>query len=320
MALKHWEGILGYTGKPAFNGYTLGDRTTEEILSEAPLPRPISHVLVDKGGHKGKRRVGNIEEFSVDSSTIYGAGTYNTNSKYAALVAQSVHDGFDNYISIDAYSRTPSRRIDEWWLGGATLVPIPAFPKARIKSLVDPKTWVENTANAEFAVLAIGHDELPVADRNRPWDGRAAESRIFELADGDESVLEKAYLYRDDSKDPLTKAAYKLPIADVIDGRLTIVPGAGVAAAGGRGVDAADIPDSDKDKIRERICSIYEHIRAKYEDWPDCPFGAKMQFSVISTVTYADLNYGESMEDLYEAETDAELERKRKRLRLIGRL
>lgn len=318
MATKHWEGILGYTGKPAFNGFTLGNRTTEQVLSEAPLPRPLSHVLVDKGGHKGSRKVGNIQEFSIDGDTIYGAGTYNTKSKYAASVAQAVQDGFDNYVSVDAYCRTFSRSMTEWWLAGATLVSMPAFPKARISSLVDPKTWVDEVFNAEFAVLAVGHDDLPLAARDRPWDGRAAESRIFDLADGDVSVLEKAYLYRDDSLDPLTKQAYKLPIADVIDGVLTLVPGAGVAAAGGRGVSAADIPESDKAKIEERICSIYAHIRSQYEDWPECPFGSKAEFSVFSTVTYADLKPGQSPEDLYRDEN--ERERRRKRLRLMGRL
>lgn len=318
MATKHWEGILGYTGTPAFNGFTLGNRSTEEALSEAPLPRPISHVLVDKGGHKGKRRVGNIQEFSIDGDTIHGAGTYNTKSKYAASVAQAVQDGFDNYVSIDAYCRTFSKTMNEWWLAGATLVPIPAFPKARIRSLVDPKTWVDDVLNTEFAVLAADHNDLPLAARDRPWDGRAAETRIFELADGDVSILEKAYLYRDDSMDPTTKAAYKLPIADVIDGVLTLVPGAGIAAAGGRGVDAADIPESDKARIRERICSIYAHIRSQYEDWPECPFSSEAEFSVFSTVTYADLHVGQTPEDLYRDE--AERERKRKRLRLMGRL
>lgn len=319
MATKHWEGILGFTGKPAFNGFTLGSRATDEVLTETPLPRPLSHVLVDRGGHKGSQKVGTIEEFSIDSGgTMHAAGRFNTNSKYSALVAQSVHDGLDNYVSVDAYTRTMSRNIDEWWLAGATLVAVPAFPKARINSLLDPKTWASNMEEREFAVLAADHDDLPVASRDRSWDGRESEKRIFDFADGDVSILEKAYLYRDDSKDPLTKAAYKLPIADVIDGVLTLVPGAGVAAAGGRGISAADIPEEDKEKIRRRICDIYAHIQSVYDDWPECPFDSKVEMSVVSTVTYADLVLGEHADDVY---TDAtELERKRRRLRLLGRL
>lgn len=316
MATKHWEGVLGYTDTPAFNGYTLGGRSSEQVLSETPLPRPLSHVLVDTGGHKGSRMVGAIDEFSIDGTTIYGGGRYNTNSKYAAAVAKSVHDGLNNYVSIDAYTKTPSRTIKEWWLGGATLVSIPAFPKARINSLVDPKEW-EPGPEVAFAVLAVGHEELPIAERNRPWDSRAAEERVHEFADGDQSILERAYLYRDESKDPLTKAAYKLPIADIIEGRLTLVPGGGVAAAGGRGVSAADIPDEQKAEIEEKICSLYAHFQAKFPDWPECPFGAKAEFSLVSTVTYADLRAGETMEDRYA--TEAERERRRKRLRLKGR-
>lgn len=319
MGTKHWEGVLGYTEQAAFNGSTLGTRSTEEVLSEAPLPRPLSHVLVDKGGHVGSQKVGTIEEFSINSDgSMYGAGRYNTNSKYAALVAQSVHDGMDNYISVDAYTRTMSRYMSEWWLAGATLVGIPAFPKARINSLVDPKTWANDMGERAFSVLAAGYKDLPIADRDRPWDGREAEDRIHAFAAGDVSVLEKAYLYRDDSENPQTKGAYKLPIADVINGQLTLVPGGGVAASGGRGVDAADIPDKDKADIRERICTIYSYIRTKYDDWPECPFEEKAEFSVISTVTYADLRPGQGMEDVYKDE--AERERKRKRLQLRGRL
>lgn len=319
MAIKHWDGVLGYTGQAAFNGFTLGNRSTEDVLSEAPLPRPLSHVLVDKGGHKGSQKVGTIEEFSIDSDGVmHGAGRYNTNSKYAALVAQSVHDGMDNYVSVDAYTRTMSRNMSEWWLAGATLVPIPAFPKARINSLIDPKTWATDMESRAFAVLAAGHNDLPVGPRDRPWDGRAAEERVFNLANGDVKVLEQAYLYRDDSLNPETKAAYKLPIADVIDGKLTLIPGAGVAASGGRGVGSADISDADKDKIRQRICEIYDHIRSKYEDWPECPFGGRAEMSVVSTVTYADLKPGQKMDDLYKDE--AERERKRRRLRILGRL
>src|SRR5690606_2579246 len=42
--------------------------------------------------------------------------------------------------------------------------------------------------------------------------------------------------------------------------------------AGGRGVDAADIPADEKTTIKNKICSLYSTIRAKFDDWPECPF------------------------------------------------
>lgn len=70
----------------------------------------------------------------------------------------------------------------------------------------------------------------------------------------------------------LPQSAFKLGFADILDGELTIIPRGVAATAGGRGVDAADIPDADKDAIKSRICSLYEQVRKEFSDWPECPF------------------------------------------------
>ena len=47
------------------------------------------------------------------------------------------------------------------------------------------------------------------------------------------------------------------------------------AVSGGHGVDKmTGASDSEKQAIKNKICSIYERIVDKYEDWPDCPFNA----------------------------------------------
>lgn len=123
------------------------------------------------------------------------------------------------------------------------------------------------------AVTGGGHSDLPVAGRDTAWDGPGATRRVFEWADGDTDRIARAFLWRDPDADPTTQAAYKLGFADVIDGRLTIVPRGVAAIAGGRGVDATTgIPDADKARIRGRVCALYAHIRGQFEDWPPCPF------------------------------------------------
>ena len=90
--------------------------------------------------------------------------------------------------------------------------------------------------------------DLPLADRDREWDGAAAEKRVRQWADAADEPNEKyrdAHVWYDsDKKDNFT--AYKLLIADVIDDRLTAVPRGVMAAAavmqGSRG--GVDIPET----------------------------------------------------------------------------
>ncbi len=69
-----------------------------------------------------------------------------------------------------------------------------------------------------MAVTAFG--DLPLADRDREWDGAAAEKRVREWAkaqDGPNERYRDAHVWYDaDSKENFT--AYKLLIADVVDG------------------------------------------------------------------------------------------------------
>src|SRR3989337_2081711 len=106
--------------------------------------------------------------------------------------------------------------------------------------------------------------DLPMADRDREWDGDAAEKRVRRWADAEDEPNEKyrdAHVWYDaDNKDNFT--AYKLLIADVIDGRLTAVP-RGVMAAGGvlqgaRG--GVDIPDSDVARVKSHLAKYYKKM------------------------------------------------------------
>lgn len=137
--------------------------------------------------------------------------------------------------------------------------------------------WLEIDA-AEFKV--IGDASLPIGGRDEPWDGEAATNRVFEWATGDNGVLDpkklrSAFFFVDTSMDTTTRQAYKLPFTDVAGGGLHIVPRGMSAVSGGHGVDKmTGASDSEKQAIKQKICSIYERIVDKYEDWPDCPFNS----------------------------------------------
>jgi hypothetical protein len=103
--------------------------------------------------------------------------------------------------------------------------------------------------------------DLPLADRDRKWDGDAAEARVRAWASADERPNER---YRDahvwyDADDKDEFGAYKLLIADVVDGRLRAVPRAIMAAAGvvqgARG--GVDLPERDVDRVRSHLAKYY---------------------------------------------------------------
>ena len=106
--------------------------------------------------------------------------------------------------------------------------------------------------------------DLPLADRDREWDGDAAEKRVRRWAGAEEEPNEKyrdAHVWYDaDSKDNFT--AYKLLIADVVGDRLKAVPrgvmAAGNVLQGARG--GVDLPQRDVDRVKSHLAKYYEKL------------------------------------------------------------
>ena len=79
----------------------------------------------------------------------------------------------------------------------------------------------------------VTFQDLPMANREREWDGDAANKRVRKWAGAGDEPNEKyraAFVWYDADEKDLFKS-YKLQIADVIDGGLHAVP-RGVMAAG----------------------------------------------------------------------------------------
>ncbi|MBM7518856.1 hypothetical protein [Nocardioides nitrophenolicus] len=113
-----------------------------------------------------------------------------------------------------------------------------------------------------MAVTAF--QDLPLADRDRSWDGDAAEKRVRRWAGAEDEPNEKyrdAHVWYDaDAKDNFT--AYKLLIADVVDDRLVAVPrgvmAAGNVLQGARG--GVDLPDKDVDRVKSHLAKYYHKL------------------------------------------------------------
>jgi hypothetical protein len=115
-----------------------------------------------------------------------------------------------------------------------------------------------------MAVTAF--QDLPMADRDREWDGNAAEKRVRKWADAEDGPNENyrdAHVWYDaENRDNFT--AYKLLVADVINGKLEAVPrgvmAAGNVMQGSRG--GVDLPEKDIDRVKSHLAKYY----AKMDD------------------------------------------------------
>jgi hypothetical protein len=106
--------------------------------------------------------------------------------------------------------------------------------------------------------------DLPLADRDREWDGAAADKRVRRWADAQDDPNAK---YRDahvwyDNENKDNFGAYKLLIADVVDGKLKAVPRGVMAAAavmqGSRG--GVDLPKVDIDRVKSHLAKYYAKL------------------------------------------------------------
>jgi hypothetical protein len=111
------------------------------------------------------------------------------------------------------------------------------------------------------------HD-LPLADRDRRWDGAAAEKRVRRWAgaeDGPNARYRDAHIWYDGEK-PDNFGSYKLLFADVVDDRLVAVPRGVMAAAaimqGSHG--GIDLP-------RDQIGRTKSHLAKYYAKMGDTP-------------------------------------------------
>lgn len=201
---------------------------------------------------------------------------------------------------------TGADHTTEYTYGGATLVAIPAFTATRLYNLtdgewpdddpdMDPGSYItadsdcgcnsvlpENGAleqtmhpiSATYAVNEDGWRGLPLAPRQAPFDNDDATKRISQwarvAAEGtDIGKLRQAFLWRDQSKPETDPTSYRLPVGDIVNGRLTMVFHAIYAAAAllsGAHGGLPDIPDNEKAQLRSVISAIYPELAKAFND------------------------------------------------------
>ncbi len=141
-----------------------------------------------------------------------------------------------------------------------------------------PVIWGMNEATTTISAkdadsqgkTAGGAADLPLAPRERAWDGPAAEGRVRSWAGGPEAMdwgkYARAFFWHD-SANPEQFGSYKLGFADVLDGTLTAIPRGIFAVAGvlngARG--GADL-GGDEAAVKRKVAAYYKRMATEFGD------------------------------------------------------
>jgi 2'-5' RNA ligase len=304
MAGTRWRGLLAPINKPTGDGR----RIAPGGFTNRPLPLPLKWQRADSNGHDESVTVGVIDVLNIDEEAgeVWGEGELFDDVNPATtpqlaedaatartlmekrVVGPSVDPGSAQATAVmTGMDRAPTMAeiqrfcdqndgnmpptemlFTDYEIAGATLVPIPAFSEARPLELMAAGAGL--TASK---VRSGGWDSLPIAARDRAWDGDAAKARLATDCglDGDSpdwDCYASGFLYQYTDRDPQTRGAYSFPVVDVIDGQRQIVPAAVYAAAnilsGGRG--GTDIPAEKQKAMRTVVASLYKRLAKEFDD------------------------------------------------------
>jgi hypothetical protein len=201
-------------------------------------------------------------------------------------------------VSATINPETGFEHMTMYTIGGATLVSIPAFAAMRLMDLGDVGEWPDDDEDmvlgAEdgddcgcdhkyatdlgdtetFTVNTSGWRGLPLAPRNAVFDNDDAVKRIAAWAQvsaqgADLGKLRRAFLWRDPSMPETATTSYRLPVGDIINGRLTLIYHAIYAAAAllsGAHGGLPGVTPQDHAQLRNVISEIYPLMAREFND------------------------------------------------------
>lgn len=110
----------------------------------------------------------------------------------------------------------------------------------------------------------------PQAPRETKFSADAAIERLLAWSGGSAAKFNQAFLFRLDNGQPQNRESYRLPIADVINGKLTLIPRAVFSAAvilsGGHGGLEGVVDENEREKLKNVLNQIYADLQEQYQD------------------------------------------------------
>jgi hypothetical protein len=111
---------------------------------------------------------------------------------------------------------------------------------------------------------------FPIADRDQAFNADDAIKRIQQASAGSVEHFNMAFLWRNSQGPPNNKNSYRLPIADVINGKYVLIPHAVFTAAailsGAHGGLEGVVGEDEKKQLRNVVTEIYSKLRDVYGD------------------------------------------------------
>lgn len=275
-----FRGLLAPVEKPT------GDRRmfAADSLSFRKLPRPGNFQIFTSSGHAQSVTVAKLERAYFADGGWYGEGTF-LDPRVVPEVTRAVYLLKEGVIgpSVDVsdvtyeivphpnFQNETAVRFTKGKVMGFTLVSFPAF--AEVEIMVDDFDAFDALTAAgisvPFAVNSNSWKRMPMGPRDQSWNADDAIGRLVEWSGGQPSKFRTAFLYVDDKGEPTSRDSYRLPIADVVEGRLVLMPHAVYAAAAllsGAHGGLPNISDEEKDRLRDVITEIYSVFQESWND------------------------------------------------------
>lgn len=267
-----------------------GDRRmfASQALTYRDFPLPAGWQRVTSSGHAGSVIVASWDAQYAAEGGIWGRGEF-LDPRVVPEVVEAVYLLDKGLIgpSVDldpdmAYEVVPHPdRPDEDFaikvtranVHALTFVMGPAFPQVHITVDDDEEMSILASAGVEHMTFAVNKSSWrswPVAPRETEFDADDAIARIAQWSGGDPSRFSQAFLWQDKTMPPTNRESYRLPIADIHNGKLTLIPravfSAGTILSGAHGGLEARVPEAERIQLQQVVTQIYDVLRETYGD------------------------------------------------------
>ncbi len=210
--------------------------------------------------HSIMEPIGKPTEIFEDEKGLFVKGKLSLGVQRAREVLSLMKDGVITEMSI-GYNTMK----ETWHEGIRHLQELKLYDTSPVVFAANPEAVVTGVKSATT------YTDLPLADRDREWDGTKAERRIRAWAGGEDdmswSKYRKAFFWYDE-KSPELFGSYKLGFADIINNRLTALPRGIFAVAavmmGARGGVA--IPTDEETGVKSHVSKYYAKMRKEFDD------------------------------------------------------
>lgn len=242
--------------------------------------------------HDPSEPIGGFLEMKEDRKGLWVRGQLDLNTPNGQRAYSGLKMGYLDGLSIgyDTIKQKFSgeiRHLLEVRMWEGSIVTFPANPATRVAGV---KT-------------ACGSTGFPLASRDTAWDASKATSQYQEWgsdAQGDlvPEKLKQVHFYVDESADPKTIGAYKLPFCFIEDGSPVAVPKGIMAVAGVlQGAMGGARLGGDDAAVKAKVATYYTKMKSQFND-PELipPWKKSRDFNTV----LSDRAPGEAMEDLYD--------------------